>query len=101
MRYRVAGGIAHVGTDMVLKLSEEQAKARAFALEEVPGGLRPTQVVQFKIGEEFEIVGVEHDQLPRPLAMVLTSLGAADPDPKAKSGRKSAKDGRAEDGGRD
>lgn len=73
MKYRVAGGVAHVGTDMVLTLGKEQAAVRAHALERVAGGWRPRQVVQFKAGE---IIGIDvaHDDLPRGLADVLVPI---------------------------
>lgn len=90
MKYRVEGGTAHVGTNMVLKLSKAQAEARAHALEQVEGGWRPKQVVQFKFGEEIEILGVNPDKLPRPLAMVLVPAGAKEPFAKIRAARKNA-----------
>lgn len=90
MKYRVEGGIAHIGTDMVLKISKQQAEARSHALEAVEGGWRPRQVVQFKAGEEIEIVGVNPDKLPRPLAMVLVPAGAKETFARIRAARKSA-----------
>lgn len=87
MKYRVEGGVAEIGADMVLKLTKEQASARAHALEEVKdvkGGLRPTSIVQFKSGEEIEIVSpAQHDALPRNLAVVLVPLDKKKTAPKA------------------
>lgn len=72
MRYTVEGGVAHVGTDMVLQLSREQAAARAHVLEEVKGGYRAKSPVQFKAGETIGL-DVSPDKLPRNLAEVLVA----------------------------
>jgi hypothetical protein len=74
MKFKVEGGVAEIGTDMVLKLSKEQANARAHALEEVKDGWRPKSVVQFKSGEMVEIVGRQVDTLPRSLSTVLVQI---------------------------
>ncbi|TPN79967.1 hypothetical protein [Mesorhizobium sp. B1-1-2] len=73
--YKVEGGVAHFGTDMVLKLSASQVAARAHLLEEVEGGYRPKAPIQFKSGE---IIGIDlaPDVLPRPLAVCLVIEGA-------------------------
>lgn len=86
MKYRVEGGTAEVGTDMVLRLSKEQAAARAYALEAVGKDWRPTKVVQFKAGEEIEILDVNHADMPRTLSSVLVPLGGG------KAGKKGAAD---------
>ena len=57
MKYRVEGGVAEIGADMLLRLSDEQASARSHALEQSDDGKqwRPRHVVQFKSGEELGI----------------------------------------------
>ncbi|TPK38697.1 hypothetical protein [Mesorhizobium sp. B2-5-3] len=72
--YKVEGGVAHVGTDMVLELSQAQVAARAHLLEKVEGGYRAQASVQFKEGE---IIGIDcaPENLPRPLAVCLVSEG--------------------------
>lgn len=71
MKYVVMEGVAKFGTDMVLKLSKEQAASRAHNLEEVEKGrYRPKMIVEFKRGEEIELA-VDYDDLPRNLAVVL------------------------------
>ncbi len=75
MKYKVEGGTAEIGSDMVLKLSVEQAAARSYALEKAGEGWRPTRVVQFKAGEEIEIVGLEHGDMPRSLSSLLVPIG--------------------------
>ena len=87
MKYVVIGGTAHVGTDMVLGLSKEQAEARAPALEKVSNGYRPKDLVQFKEGEEIELA-VPQEKLPRNLAVVLRPLK------QGESGKKLAADAR-------
>jgi hypothetical protein len=90
MKYRVEGGVAVVGADMLLLLTAEQVAARRHALEPVEDGKsggnlwRPRHVVQFKSGEEIGILA-EPDDLPRSLALVLVPLG------KAKAARGKAK----------
>lgn len=76
MRYRVEGGVAHVGTDMVLTLTKEQAAARAHVLERVTGGYRPKAPVQFKAGETIGL-DVPPANLPRNLAVVLVPAAGA------------------------
>jgi hypothetical protein len=76
MKYRVEGGAATIGADMVLTLSADQVAARRHMLEPVDGGKhwRPRQVVQFKSGE---IIGIDvlPDDLPRSLDIVLVAQG--------------------------
>lgn len=87
MRYKVEGGTAHIGTDMVLDLSKDQVEARAHVLEKVEGGYRPKTPVQFKAGEEIGIKG-SPDALPRSLAVLLVPQGAKTTLGKARSERK-------------
>lgn len=72
--YKVEGGVAHVGTDMLLELTPQQVAARAHILEEVEGGWRARAPLQFKAGE---IIGIDcaPENLPRPLAVNLISEG--------------------------
>lgn len=59
MKYRVEGGVAVFGTDLVLVLDEKQVDARRHRLDRVEGienGYRPNSPVQFKDGET---IGVE------------------------------------------
>jgi len=74
----VEGGVAHVGTDMVLTLTKEQVAARAHVLERVGGGYRPKAPVQFKAGEAFGL-DVPPAKLPRNLAVVLVPEAKAKP----------------------
>lgn len=70
MKYRVEGGVASIGTDMVLTLDKAQAAARTHALEAVDNGWRPKSIVQFKVGE---VIGIDLalDAMPRSLSSVL------------------------------
>lgn len=86
MKYRVEGGVAAFGIDMVLGLSKDQVAARVAHLEKVDGGYRPTSVVQFKSGEELS-VNCKPDDLPRSLAVVL--VPASKPRTAAKGTSKS------------
>ena len=72
--YKVEGGVAHIGTDMVLELSPQQVAAREHMLEDVEGGYRAKAPIQFKAGE---IIGIDcaPEHLPRPLAVNLVSEG--------------------------
>lgn len=88
MKYRVEGGVAEIGADMLLRLSEEQIAARRHALEPVDQGKfwRPLQVLQFKVGEEIDL-DRKPEQLPRSLAIVLVPAGRRGKAPRAKSSR--------------
>lgn len=77
MKYRVEGGIAEFGTDLVLDLTDEQAAVRAHALEKVDGGYLPKMVVQFKAGEELGVDCVPKD-LPGKLGTVLVPSGSTE-----------------------
>ncbi|RWC47961.1 MAG: hypothetical protein EOS55_13935 [Mesorhizobium sp.] len=72
--YKVEGGVAHIGTDMLLELSPQQVAAREHLLEEVEGGYRAKAPIQFKSGE---VIGIDcpPEHLPRPLAVNLVSEG--------------------------
>jgi len=90
MKYKVEGGVAMIGTDMVLRLTKEQAAARAHLLEKVSDGYRPKAIVQFKSGETIEI-NATPDSLPRPLAAVLVPQGQKATVSKAHAGRSRGK----------
>jgi hypothetical protein len=75
MKYRVEGGTAEFGTDMVLQLTPKQVEPRAHVLEKADGGWRPTAVVQFKAGEEIGVDCVPA-ALPGKLGTVLVPAGS-------------------------
>lgn len=94
MKYFVSGGTAHVGPGVTLLLTARQAELRKPFLKPVEGGFEPTQVVQFREGEELEI-DTPHAQLPRGLAVVLTALDGPQPDGEDVAPAKARKGSRA------
>jgi hypothetical protein len=76
MKYRVEGGVAEIGADMLLRLSDAQVAARRHALEQAEDGKqwRARHVLQFKSGEELGI-DCDPEDLPRSLSLVLVPLG--------------------------
>lgn len=90
MKYRVDGGTAVFGTDLVLVLSKQQAEPRMHRLErvkDVENGYRPVTPVQFKAGE---ILGIEckPDDLPGKLGQVLVATGENETVAKARPAAK-------------
>lgn len=86
MKYRVKGGTAEFGTDLVLILTKEQSSVRASSLDEVkgkPDAWKPHRKVQFKDGEEL---GVEcpPEKLPAGLGRVLVVVTPDTDDKDAK-----------------
>lgn len=97
MRYKVTGGTAEFGPDVVLQLLKAQVEPREHRLEKVEGGYRPRGVVQFKAGET---VGLDcsPESLPARLGALLVAEGdketaakARVSAPKKTSRRKTAK----------